>query len=123
MTDRFSKESEGDEVEEINDSFDFTGLDEEPKIDIIDEIVEAVTWSTDWTVETIFNSFQRGSFQLSPKFQRRDAWSGLQKSRFIESLVYGLPVPQIVLAESKESRNKFIVLDGKQRLITLSIFF
>lgn len=34
----------------------------------------------------------------------------------------GLPVPQIVLAERRESRGKYIVLDGKQRLLSLLQF-
>jgi hypothetical protein len=35
----------------------------------------------------------------------------------------GLPIPQIVLAESKTERGKFIVLDGKQRLLTILQFW
>lgn len=34
----------------------------------------------------------------------------------------GLPVPQIVLAERRDARGKYIVLDGKQRLLTLIQF-
>jgi hypothetical protein len=34
----------------------------------------------------------------------------------------GLPVPQIVLAEDAKQRGRFIVLDGKQRLVTLKQF-
>jgi len=37
-------------------------------------------------------------------------------------LVLGLPIPQIVLAENKVRRGAFIVLDGKQRLLTLRQF-
>jgi hypothetical protein len=35
----------------------------------------------------------------------------------------GLPIPQIVLAESKDDRGKFIVLDGKQRLLSILQFW
>src|SRR5262249_9059744 len=55
--------------------------------------------------------------------QRRDAWKRDRKSRFIESLIVGLPIPQIVLAESKKDRGKFIVLDGKQRLLAILQFW
>lgn len=34
-----------------------------------------------------------------------------------------MPVPQIVLAEDKNQRGKYLVVDGKQRLITLFAFF
>jgi len=65
---------------------------------------------------------KRGNIELNPRFQRRDAWSRGTKSRFIESLILGLPIPQIVLAESKEQRGRYIILDGKQRLLTLMQF-
>ena len=82
----------------------------------------AVVSGTDWTTETIANQLSRGNIVLDPVFQRRDAWSIAQKSRFIESLIMGLPVPQIVLAESAQ-RGKFIVLDGKQRLLSILQFW
>src|SRR5712664_1765805 len=83
----------------------------------------AVVSGTDWTTETIVSQLKRGNIQLNPRFQRRDAWKPDRKSRFIESLIVGLPIPQIVLAASKEHRGKFIVLDGKQRLLTISQFW
>ena len=80
---------------------------------------EAVLYATDWTVETILNQLGRNNIQLNPNFQRRDAWSNSRKSKFIESIIIGLPIPQLVLAEEKEERGKYIVLDGKQRLLSL----
>ena len=44
------------------------------------------------------------------------------KSRFIESLFLGLPIPQIILAENKEKKGTYIVIDGKQRLLSLQQF-
>ncbi|MBL8663320.1 MAG: DUF262 domain-containing protein [Candidatus Odyssella sp.] len=76
---------------------------------------------TDWTVETLLNQISRGTIDLAPPFQRRDAWNNDKKSRFIESLFMGLPVPQVVLAEKSE-RGTFIIIDGKQRLLTLTQF-
>jgi len=83
------------------------------------DAVAAVVTGTDWTTETIVSQLRRGNIHLSPRFQRRDAWKEDRKSRFIESLIVGLPIPQIVLAEAKEGRGQFIVLDGKQRLLTI----
>src|SRR6266404_5435342 len=83
----------------------------------------AVVSGTDWTTETVVSQLKRGNIQLDPRFQRRDAWKKDRKSRFIESLIVGLPIPQIVLAESKQDRGKFIVLDGKQRLLTIMQFW
>jgi hypothetical protein len=75
--------------------------------------------TTDWTAETLISAIDRDTIQLSPRFQRRDAWDIARKSRFIESMIVGLPIPQLVLAESANSKGKFIVLDGKQRLLAL----
>ncbi|MBF0568522.1 MAG: DUF262 domain-containing protein [Nitrospirae bacterium] len=88
------------------------------------ENAKAVLWATDWTVDTILTQIKRGNIDMNPKFQRRDAWDQNRKSRFIESLILGLPVPQIILAEKKEKnkRTSYIVIDGKQRLLTLMQF-
>lgn len=83
---------------------------------------EAVLHSADWTVETIVSQLRRGNIEMNPRFQRRDAWNVRRKSLFVESLILGLPVPQIVLAEKRGQRGKYLVLDGKQRLLTLLQF-
>jgi hypothetical protein len=84
---------------------------------------QAVVWGTDWTTETILSQLKRGNIELNPAFQRRDAWGRPGKSKFIESLILGLPIPQIILAESKDRRGTFIVIDGKQRLLSIRTFF
>jgi hypothetical protein len=83
----------------------------------------AVIFSTDWTTETLVGQVFKGNIDLSPRFQRRDAWSVARKSRFVESIILGLPIPQVVLAESKMKKGTFVVLDGKQRLLTLFQFW
>lgn len=118
-----------EEKNEIEDNFYLDNEEpgseneDELQVDYLQSIGEAVTWSTDWTIDTIVNSMSRRLFSLDPSFQRRDAWNTIQKSRFIESLIYGLPVPQMVLAESTSGKEKFLVVDGKQRLTTLQRFF
>ena len=54
-------------------------------------------------------------------FQRQYVWSRLKADRFIESLLLGLPVPGIFLVQDK--LNRFLVLDGQQRLRTLRAFY
>jgi hypothetical protein len=82
----------------------------------------ATLWSTDWTTETITNQLAKKNINLSPKFQRRNAWSDKRKCLFIESLFLGLPVPQLILAEDKNKKGSFLVIDGKQRLLALRQF-
>lgn len=102
---------------------DLDGEESESSGDVSSSDVQrAVVTDTDWTTETILSQLRRGNIQLNPRFQRRDAWDKARKSKFIESLILGLPIPQIVLAEDKKRRGKFIVLDGKQRLLALRQF-
>lgn len=102
---------------------DFGNENEDDLIQKINSFDEAVIWGTDWTTETITNQLFRKNIDLFPKFQRRDAWSKVAKSKFIESLILGLPIPQIILAEKKNEKGKYIVIDGKQRLLTIRQFF
>jgi hypothetical protein len=87
------------------------------------EISETVVAGSDWTTATIRDQLIRENIQLNPRFQRRDAWNITRKSRFIESLILGFPVPLIVLAANNKEKGKFIVLDGKQRLLTILQFY
>lgn len=94
-------------------------IDENSEFDAFNS---AVVWGMDWTAETIANQLEKGNIDINPKFQRRDAWSQEEKSRLIESLMLGLPVPTIILAEMKDKKNSFIVIDGKQRLLSIKQF-
>lgn len=82
----------------------------------------AVLWSTDWTAETILSQLSRFNIDLDPTFQRRSAWNLKKQSLFIESLILGLPIPQLILAEAPGKRGSFIVIDGKQRLLAIRRF-
>jgi hypothetical protein len=83
---------------------------------------EAAVASSDWTAETVISQLRKGNIFLDPDFQRRDAWAIQRKSQYIESLIIGIPTPQIILAERKEKRGSYIVIDGKQRLLSLRQF-
>jgi hypothetical protein len=82
----------------------------------------ATVAASDWTAETLLRQIDRGNIDLNPEFQRREAWTTTKQSRYIESLIVGLPVPQIVLAERQGRKGKFLVLDGKQRLLSMQKF-
>lgn len=77
----------------------------------------------DWTVETLVSQMRKGRIDLTPAFQRRNAWLDNRKSRLIESILLGFPIPQIVLAEKAGHPGSYFVLDGKQRLLALRQFF
>mgnify|MGYP000722085390 CR=1 FL=1 len=83
---------------------------------------DIVVYSRDWTVETVVNQIEKGNIDLNPEFQRRNAWNDVKKSSLVESYLMGYPVPEIVLAEHPRERKKYIVIDGKQRLLSLCGF-
>ena len=86
------------------------------------DLSSLIVYSRDWTVETIVTQIRKGNIDLNPKFQRRNAWTDARRSRLIESLIINVPIPEIVLAENAEQRNSFLVIDGKQRLLTIAGF-
>ena len=81
-----------------------------------------IVFSRDWTVATILSQIEQGNIDLNPGFQRRNAWNDNKRSKLIESIMIGYPIPEIVLAENKYKRNSYIVIDGKQRLLTIAGF-
>jgi hypothetical protein len=64
---------------------------------------------------------KRGDFKI-PEFQRKFVWTINHSSKFIESLLMGLPVPGIFLYKEADT-NKHLVIDGQQRLRTLEAFY
>ena len=75
----------------------------------------------DWTIGTLYSQIG-GQIDLDPAFQRRNVWNPKAKSGFIESLFLGIPIPQILLSAKKGQKSSFLVLDGKQRLLTIKEF-
>lgn len=73
----------------------------------------------DFNVSTIFNFIEAGAVKV-PGFQRNYVWDIRRASKLIESLILGLPVPQVFLYE--EDKNSFLVVDGQQRLMSVYYF-
>ena len=78
------------------------------------------TYGADFPVDALVDRMNSGEILL-PGFQRGYVWKHGRASRFIESLLVGLPVPAIFLWKNDEGR--FVVIDGKQRLETLRQFY
>ena len=73
----------------------------------------------DFNVMTLHSFVESGSVSI-PGFQRNFVWDLRRASKLIESLILGLPVPQLFLYE--QDRNKFLVIDGQQRLMSIYYF-
>lgn len=78
------------------------------------------SYGADYTVDSLVKRLKTNAFYVPP-FQRAYVWSQKQASRFIESLLLGLPVPGIFLYKEPET-NRHLVIDGQQRLRTLQFF-
>ncbi len=78
------------------------------------------SYGLDFDVEGIVRRYQRGDIEV-PGFQRGYIWTKPQASRFVESLLLGLPVPGIFLYREDDTR-KLTVIDGQQRIRTLDYF-
>lgn len=97
--------------------------------DSIDEAVDDVpvvhyditSYGIDFDVEGLVKRLKRDAIVV-PDYQRKFVWKQPESSRFIESLLLGLPVPGIFLAQ-ESSTGKMNVIDGQQRLLSLLYFF
>lgn len=69
------------------------------------------------SVGELISMYKEGDLDIQPDFQRFFRWSASQKSRLVESLVLGLPVPPVFVYQTQDS--KWEVIDGLQRISTV----
>lgn len=75
----------------------------------------------DMSFGEIMNMYERDEIIINPDFQRLYRWTDYQKTRFIGSVIIGIPIPPIFVAE--DSQGRWEVVDGLQRLSTIFSFF
>lgn len=63
------------------------------------------------------NLYRDGELIIRPEFQRFFRWSDLQKSRLVESLLLGIPLPSIFVAQT--DTGAWELVDGLQRVSTI----
>ncbi|MFE2532563.1 DUF262 domain-containing protein [Streptomyces sp. NPDC059371] len=115
---------------QIDSDDEFGESYEEPGQLTAEQVQGSVIYTVDWTIGSVIEQIDadpndpdsQGVIFTSPPFQRRTAWNNDRQSLYIESLMLGLPVPPLVLAESLINPSHFYVLDGKQRLTALKNF-
>ena len=102
-----------------------SGTDIEEAIDEAEDIIpfrySITSYGADYPLDSLVKRMNNTSIYI-PTFQRGYVWKLKEASRFIESLLLGLPVPGIVLAREKETQ-KLLVIDGQQRLRTIQYFY
>lgn len=79
------------------------------------------SYGADYPVDGLVKRMSAGSIFI-PSFQRGYVWTITQGSKFVESLLLGLPVPGIFLSKEEQTQ-RLMVIDGQQRLRTLEYFY
>lgn len=69
----------------------------------------------------IISMYERKELIIKPAFQRFFRWDEDQRSRFIESILLGIPIPPIFVAE--DENGVWEIVDGLQRVSTILSFF
>lgn len=69
------------------------------------------------SIGELTNLYRDGELIIRPEFQRLFRWSETQKSRLIESLLLGIPLPSIFVAQTEVG--KWELVDGLQRVSTI----
>jgi hypothetical protein len=91
---------------------------------ITDEIEKAQrnvkTDAYQMSVGEVVSMYKEGELVINPDFQRLFRWEVGQKSKLIESLLLGIPIPSIFVFEKEDS--KWELIDGLQRVSTLLEF-
>ena len=73
------------------------------------------------TVDLVIRRIEQGAIDLQPDFQREvGIWDNVRKSRLIESMLLRIPLPAFYIDASDE--DKWLVIDGLQRLTTINSF-
>lgn len=69
------------------------------------------------SIGEITNLYRDGELVIRPEFQRFFRWTTEQRSRLVESLLLGIPLPSIFVAQREDG--KWELVDGLQRLSTI----
>lgn len=92
---------------------------EEIPVKILRYNISTYGWDTD--VDGLVKRLNRKDI-IVPEFQRAFIWTNAEKSRFLESLILGLPIPSIFLATDPITKQMSII-DGQQRLLSLQSYY
>ena len=90
------------------------------KNEIDSKRVNIRTDSYDMSIGEWINMYESKEIDIHPEFQRFFRWTDKQKSKFIESLLLGIPVPPIFVSQREDG--VWDVIDGLQRLSTIFNF-
>ncbi len=92
-------------------------LEAEQQIVLVSKKIEF--YVTEYSVEVLVLKMNKDELVI-PQYQREDTWEAERKSRFIESLLMGLPIPFLFFWEMQDGNLE--IVDGSQRLRSITQF-
>ena len=98
---------------------DFVDEDQDPLI-LEQQEKRVLTQALDERVESLVQRIRKGRLILQPEFQRDFVWSHSKASLLIESMLMGIPLPVVYVAEMNDGT--WEVVDGQQRLTAIRSF-
>lgn len=81
-----------------------------------DDLYNINSWGADLSFREIISMYEEDEL-LKPELQRKYVWTKVEASRFIDSILLGLPVPSVFFA--KEPNETMLIIDGFQRIMTV----
>lgn len=81
-----------------------------------DDLFKISSWGADLSFRELISRYDEDEL-VKPELQRNYVWDKTEASRFIDSILLGLPVPSIFLAKTKDE--KLLIIDGYQRFMTV----
>lgn len=81
---------------------------------------EIVSDGYDMSVGEVINLYKDDELKINPEFQRLFRWDVTRKTRFIESILLGIPIPPIFVFQ--DENGGWELIDGLQRLSTILEF-
>ena len=82
---------------------------------------QIITYPADYTLEVLHQMWKSNEIEI-PDFQRAFVWKQPQASKLVESFLVGLPVPAVFFYSERENQ-KYLVIDGQQRLRSIFFYF
>lgn len=74
-----------------------------------------------WSIQRLIELYEAGKLELNPPYQRNPIWSTSAQKELIETVLKGRPMPNFFVLE--RPNQKFEVVDGKQRALTIFAFW
>lgn len=81
-----------------------------------DSLYDINSWGADLSFRELISRYEDDEL-VKPEIQRNYVWDKSEASRFIDSILLGLPIPSIFLAKTDDE--KMLIVDGYQRIMTV----